>query len=52
MSFDTSQPSVSNPRFCMQDVCCMLDTKANTEDVNKVLVDVCNELEKLSLIHI
>lgn len=24
----------------------MLDTKANTEDVNKVLVDVCNELEK------
>ena len=24
----------------------MLDTKANTEDVNKVLVDVCRELQE------
>ena len=24
----------------------MLDVKANTEDVNKVLVDVCNELDR------
>jgi hypothetical protein len=31
---------------CVQDVCCMLDTKANTEDVNRVLADMCTELDK------
>jgi hypothetical protein len=28
----------------LQDVCSLLDTKANTDDINKVIVDVCKEL--------